>query len=136
MLKKINIFIAVAIALAACKDPGVDGGDKPHPLTAKEVLGVYNDSKNLFVYDDEMHQYAFNTQKRTFRIQNTAQDRYFSCKLDEQPVEKGVVIMQVDTKGISSLPKQELQLDVVKVSDGKVWLWEPNKKLGFVIRLE
>ncbi len=135
MLKRILILAAVLPGLTACKDSGVDG-EFSHPLTQKEVPGIYSENKNVFVYDNEIHQYAFNTMRRTFRIQTTAQDRYFACTLENDPVVGETVIIRVETKGISSLPSQEIQVRVLKISDGMAWLIEEQKNTGFVIRLE
>ena len=85
MLKKIIFTVAVLVAATACKDNEVDAGHS-YALLKKEVPGVYDNENNLFVYDNDIYQLAFNSRHRSFRIQNTSQSRYISCTLDAEPV--------------------------------------------------
>lgn len=135
MLRKIVITLLVFATVTACKDTGIDGGTE-NPFTRKETLGVYNNDKNLFVYDKDLFQYAFNSEHLTFRIQNSGQDRYMICELQSQPVVNETLSVRLETKGISSLPTQGLEVRVLKMSGGKIWLWNAEKNLGLIIRLE
>lgn len=103
---------------------------------AKETYGIYADDDNVFVYDNDIHQYAYNTGRHTFRIQNTAQDRYLTCELDTTPTASSTVNVRVKTQGISSFPSRELQMLVLKRADGKAWLWNEENRTGLVIRIE
>ena len=80
--------------------------------------------------------YAYNTSRHSFRIQNTSQSRYMACMLETAPVVDRYVKVTVETQGISSIPSQELQALVLKISQGKVWLWDETKNTGLIIRLE
>ncbi|WP_295957775.1 hypothetical protein [uncultured Alistipes sp.] len=135
MLKKIIFTVAVLVAATACKDNEVDAGHS-YALLKKEVPGVYDNENNLFVYDNDIYQLAFNTRHRSFRIQNTSQSRYISCTLDAEPVVDKYVSVTVETHGISSFPSQEMQALVLKRDQGKVWLWNAETKIGLILRLE
>lgn len=100
------------------------------------VPGVYENENSLFIYDNDLYQYAYNTSRHSFRIQNTSQSRYMACMLETAPVVDRYVKVTVETQGISSIPSQELQALVLKISQGKVWLWDETKNTGLIIRLE
>lgn len=137
MLKKIIFAVLICLSATACKDNASD--DDPassHPLLKKETPGIYSNNDNIFIYDADIHQYAYNTRRRTFRLQNTSQDRYLACRLSAEPSVNSYVTIDVKTRGISSFPSQELEVRVLKRSQGKVWLWNDEKKTGFVIRIE
>lgn len=137
MLKKIIFAALICLAATACKDNTSDDGPaSSNPLLKKETLGIYSNDDNIFIYDADIHQYAYNTRRRTFRIQNTSQDRYMACRLSADPVVGNYLTVDVKTRGISSFPAQELEVQVLKRSQGKVWLWNAEKKAGFVIRIE
>lgn len=136
MFKKIIFAALFCLTVTACKDNAA--GDDPttsNPLLKKETPGIYSDNDNIFIYDADIHQYAYNTGRRTFRIQNTSQDRYMACRLNAVPVVNEYVTIDVKTRGISSFPAQELEVQVLKISQGKAWLWNAEKKTGFVIRI-
>lgn len=136
MLKKIIFSLLICMATTACSSSDVDQTGSSNALLKNELFGVYKDQSKLFAYDSDLHQYAYSTQRRTFRIQNAAQDRYLSCELDAEPVANQQVTASIKTKGISSFPTQELQLLVLKKANGKVWLWNAEKRIGLVIQFE
>lgn len=137
MFKKIIFAAMVCVAAIACKESGTDDSTPTsHALLNKQAPGIYDNDDNVFIYDEDIHQLAFNTQRHTFRIQNTAQDRYLICALDADPVANNRVTVDVKTRGISRFPSQTLQVQVLKRDQGKVWLWNEEKKAGFVIRIE
>lgn len=135
MFKKI-ILTAALLAATACSESDTDKSGLSYALLKKEVLGVYDNDNSLFIYDNDIYQYAYNTRRHSFRIQNTSQSRYMACELEADPVVDKYVAMTVTTKGITSLPSQQLQVLVLKRSQGKVWLWNDEKKTGFIIQLE
>lgn len=129
MFRKIICAVLLSTASAACSKSGTDGSDNPsNALLQKETYGIYA--------DDDIHQYAYNTGRHTFRIQNTAQDRYLTCELDTTPTASSTVNVRVKTQGISSFPSRELQMLVLKRADGKAWLWNEENRTGLVIRIE
>lgn len=137
MFRKIICAVLLSTASAACSKSGTDGSDNPsNALLQKETYGIYADDDDVFVYDNDIHQYAYNTGRHTFRIQNTAQDRYLTCELDNTPTASSTVNVRVKTQGISSYPSRELQMLVLKRADGKAWLWNEENRTGLVIRIE
>lgn len=136
MLRKILLASVVLLAAVACSKSGTDGPVDTHALLEKDAPGVYRNDDNVFLYDEDIHQIAFNALRRTFRIQNTAQDRYLHCALDADPVVGQQVAIDVTTRSIASFPSQQLTAEVLRRDEGKVWLWDEQSGTGLVIRIE
>lgn len=136
MFRRILILAMLLAAAAACSKSDTDKSGLSYALLQKEALGVYENDNSLFIYDNDLYQYAYNTGRHSFRIQNTSQSRYMACMLEAAPMVDRHVAVTVETQGISSFPSQELQALVLKISQGKVWLWDEAKKTGLIIRLE
>lgn len=136
MFKKIIICIILFGAMACTKNESDPTDASANYILQKEIYGVYVGDNNVFVYDSDIYQYAYNTQRRTFRIQNTAQSRYLACELDADPVPDEVINVRVETMGISSFSTQELRMQVLKRTDGLVWLWNDENRVGLIIRIE
>lgn len=136
MFRRTLILTMLFAVVTACSKSDTDKSGLSYALLQKEALGVYENDNSLFIYDDDLYQYAYNTSRHSFRIQNTSQSRYMACMLKTAPVVDRYVKVTVETQGISSIPSQELQALVLKISQGKVWLWDETKNTGLIIRLE
>ena len=136
MLRRILILTMLFAVVTACSKSDTDKSGHSYALLQKDVPGVYENENSLFIYDNDLYQYASNTSRHSFRIQNTSQSRYMACMLETAPVVDRYVKVTVETQGISSIPSQELQALVLKISQGKVWLWDETKNTGLIIRLE
>ena len=130
MLRRILILTMLFAVVTACSKSDTGKSGHSYALLQKDVPGVYE------IYDNDLYQYAYNTSRHSFRIQNTSQSRYMACMLETAPVVDRYVKVTVETQGISSIPSQELQALVLKISQGKVWLWDETKNTGLIIRLE
>ena len=125
MLRRILILTMLFAVVTACSKSDTGKSGHSYALLQKDVPGVYENENSLFIYDNDL-----------FRIQNTSQSRYMACMLETAPVVDRYVKVTVETQGISSIPSQELQALVLKISQGKVWLWDETKNTGLIIRLE
>lgn len=130
------IIAATILAGAACSESGTDKSGLSYALLQKEALGVYDNDNSLFVYDSDIYQYAYNTRRHSFRIQNTSQSRTMTCVLESAPQTDRYVGVKIETRGISSLPSRQIEALVLKQSQGKVWLWDEKTGTGLIIRLE
>lgn len=45
----------------------------------------YTNENSLFIYDNDLYQYVYNTSRHSFRIQNISQSRYMACMLETAP---------------------------------------------------
>lgn len=137
MFRKTLLSALLLLAAAACSKDDTRPGENPaNAFLQMQVPGVYEDDKTLFGYDSDLHQYAFNTGRRTFRIQNTKQDRMLLCTLGADPQPGARMTVAVETRAIASFPSQEIEMEVLRRTDGKVWLWNPKQRIGLLIRME
>ena len=109
MLRRILILTMLFAVVTACSKSDTDKSGHSYALLQKDVPGVYENENSLFIYDNDLYQYAYNTSRHSFRIQNTSQSRYMACMLETAPVVDRYVKVTVETQGISSIPSQELQ---------------------------
>lgn len=99
--------------------------------------GIYSNSKSLFVYDEECHQLAFNSQQRLFRIQTDDMSTYVQMTLDAAPLQGEVCGLKLEYKGLSGLNKN-YAVKVLKVDStrGIVWLSEATSLTSFIMHYE
>lgn len=134
MLRKIIYAAVICLAAVACvKEEGDTGDNGADKMIEKEVLGLYVNGKDVLVYDRTLHQYAFNTKRNTFRIQNSAQNRLFVCEMSETPSVGKEVEVVITTKGISNFKDASIEMEVLKETDGRVWLYDSESKTGLVV---
>ena len=72
--------------VTACSKSDTGKSGHSYALLQKDVPGVYENENSLFIYDNDLYQYAYNTSRHSFRIQNTSQSRYMACMLETAPV--------------------------------------------------
>lgn len=134
MLRKI-IFAATLICIAAsCKNEDIQENNAGADAFMKEETpGLYRNNENILVYDKDIYQYAFNTARHTFMIQNNAQNRYLRCCLDGTPTTDSPVNVEITTKGISNFDDTGLTMQVLKEENGKYWLYDSQSNTGIII---
>ena len=140
MLRRILILTMLFAVVTACSKSDTGKSGHSYALLQKDVPGLPQDEGGEqadadagSVIDGRSDGEA---SRHSFRIQNTSQSRYMACMLETAPVVDRYVKVTVETQGISSIPSQELQALVLKISQGKVWLWDETKNTGLIIRLE
>ncbi len=135
MLRKMIYAMAVCFFAVACVNEQVpeDSSAGADNMKEKEELGLYNNGNDILVYDKEIHQYAFNTKRCTFRIQNAGQNRLMVCVFSEAPVVGRTVEAVITTKGLSNFKDTVIDMEVLKITDGKVWLYDAESKTGLVV---
>lgn len=127
----------IVIAAAACKeDELAEGSPEAEAFKNETEAGIYQNSNNIFLYDKDVHQYAFNTQHHTFMIQNNAQSRYLICSLNDAPQTGNTVSVEFSTKGISNFDAAQLDMKVIKAENGKYWLFDQATGTGLLIIME
>lgn len=101
----------------------------------QEQIGVYKDGEALFVYDQDSHQKAYDPQTFKFlRIQTDDQSKFLHIIFSERPT-MGVgqqITVEVVCRGIG-IESGIYKVDVKKKRDRTLWLWDSNKKWGFIV---
>lgn len=121
--------------MMACtgKEPGESQSTEIDSMKEKSAPGLYVGGSETFVYDKTMHQYAFNSKRHTFRIQNSAQNRLVSCALSGAPSAGGVVEVSITAKGITNFSDVSLAMSVIKSEGEKWWLYDSESGTGLII---
>lgn len=135
MFRRILLLGAVGLAMIACtgKEPGGNPSSEIDSMKEKTALGLYVGGNDTFVYDKTMHQYAFNSKRHTFRIQNSAQNRLVSCTLSGAPSVGGVVEVSITAKGVTNFSDVSLKMSVIKSEGDRLWLYDSESGTGLVI---
>ena len=90
MLRRILILTMLFAVVTACSKSDTDKSGHSYALLQKDVPGVYENENSLFIYDNDLYQYAYNSSRHSFRIQNTTLSSKFktahhpnhvSCKI-------------------------------------------------------
>ena len=137
MLQKMIFAAAMIFIAAACANEEIQEGDSGTDAFLKEdTPGLYQNSEHTLVYDKDIYQYAFNTKRHTFMIQNNAQSRYLRCSLEDAPVTDSPVNVEITTKGITGFEDTGLTMQTLKEENGKYWLYDPQSGTGLIIILE
>lgn len=129
-MKVIYVLLACLLVFASCAETdyaenGVDRKD----ITGYTEIGFYSlDGVCTFA---EQVQAAINSKRLTYRLQNSDQSKYIHVKFTGKPATVGQKIRAAFSfRGVSFL-KEEMEMEVVRIDGGKVWLSGDN--VGMVI---
>lgn len=134
---KILLFAAVLL----CMCPGCRrGNDMPdaheqlEDFIGRRSVGLFAFGGFLFKYSDQECQMAVNLKRKQMRLQNDNQMDYVHIKFlkfpDASSVAQSVEVWyKVGKDEIHSVSKME----TVKMGDGKIWLWDMEKKAGLIL---
>ena len=137
MKKWLWLIPGIAVAWSSCQKD-----DLPYPEERKldsqqqTACGVYKERTAVMKYDESKYQIAFNTARRSFRLQTDEQEKYVSCVLSAVPALDAELTVSVRRKGLVSLDEGDYVVKVLKVEGGKSWLWNEENLLGFLVRTE
>ena len=142
----ISLFIlALAVGCGSGSDPEPNPNPNPNPtpeaLTAfknKSDYGYYTGGTAIFTFDKTKHQLVVSGNKKSSRIQTDDQFEYLSCTVNSGTVATDqAVTLGIQTLGISAMgASSSVSATVVKVADGKAWLWAASTSTGYIIPAE
>lgn len=142
------VLFTVCVTMAvSCPQPGpepelpVPGAEETKSKEYKSfenalAVGLYKQGECVLAYDENSFQESVNTLRRTYRFQSDDQTRYMNvvfsgtlpstvedecdCTISYSPAAEGGTILVV-------------RLNVIKVTDDYLWLWNEFQKTGIVI---
>jgi hypothetical protein len=133
-MKAISILLACLPILASCSGEAEPAGNETGEknITARNTIGFYSpDGDSAFTIKDS-DQTSVNPGRRTYRLQNQDQSRYIHVQLAEKPAAVGQRVKALfRCRGVSFLKDGETAMEVLRIHDGKVWLW--SNDAGVVI---
>ncbi|MDR3119674.1 MAG: hypothetical protein LBU44_09745 [Mediterranea sp.] len=131
-MKVIYVLLICLLTLASCAEEeyaekGIDKKD----ITGYNEAGFYSlDGVCVFTVQSR-NQVAVNSKRLTYRLQNQDQSQYIHVKFAEKPATAGQKVKaEFSFHGVSFL-KDEMELEVFRVNEGKIWLSGDNA--GMVI---
>ncbi len=142
-MKKTILYLSLCVISLLATVSCTPAGDKFSPeqqtfLSSATLYGAYNTKGNLFIYDSQSKQWG-ERQGASFgyevKFQDDDMESYFILKMDEAPATAAQTLTaDVKVGGISGLENaEEVSFKVLKIENGKVWLWSDDKDYGFVV---
>lgn len=133
--KKIAMLVLTCLSLlTACKkeDPVLKAAREF--TLSQERYGVYQNKTEVFVMDETKHQWAYNTQQLSFRIQTDIQDRFLSMRLAKTPEKDVANTLYVESKSVSGLKDSyAVKVLAMEPEEQRIYLWESSTMTGFVM---
>ncbi len=100
----------------------------------KTEYGVYSESGDLFVYSESTCQLYYSPTKHSGRVVKDDLSAYFTVTFSGEISSGSTVKGSILTKGIPSAGGfQDYDLKVLKVEDGKAWVWYDRRNIGYLV---
>ena len=131
-MKVIYVVLVCLLAFTSCAETeyAENGVDKKNVIGYAEV-GFYSLDGVCTFTEQEQIQAAINPKRLTYRLQNSDQSKYIHVKFAGKPAVIGQKIKtEFSFQGVSFL-KEEMEMEVVRIDDDKVWLSVDN--VGVVV---
>ncbi len=100
----------------------------------KDAVGLFGYGGFLFKYSEEECQLAVNHKRKQMRLQNDNQMDYVHIKFAKFPDASSVTL---NVEVWYKVGKDEIhsvsQMETVKTGNGKIWLWDMEKKAGLIL---
>lgn len=131
-MKVIYVLLACLLVFASCAETeyAENGVDRKN-ITGYTEIGFYSLDGVCTFAEQEQVQAAINSKRLTYRLQNSDQSKYIHVKFAGKPATIGQKIKaEFSFRGVSFL-KEGMEMEVVRIDGGKVWLSGDN--IGMVI---
>lgn len=138
--RKIIIGLMLACAAVACQDDKISedhfNNQNKEAFLKQNAYGVYSAGTALIQYTEGDFQYSFNTAKKSFRLQTDNQQTYASCVLMTNPAVGQNTLLALQQKGAGNAANGDYEVIALKTEASKIWLWNKEKSIGFIVRIE
>ena len=132
-MKRYLTALALCTLMTACYEP------TPDPVTLDDGtprLSVRGE--DIFTFNEMNCQLGFNGRKAEFRMHTDNMSEYFIADLDRIPSSIGERVTAESlwwtTQSDVEL-KTNVALDVLKIEDGTIWLWDSREQISAVVRI-
>ncbi|MDR0692822.1 MAG: hypothetical protein LBF69_07295 [Prevotellaceae bacterium] len=131
-MKLIYVLLIGLLTLASCAEAEyAENGIDKKDITGYNDAGFYSLDGVCIFTAQSRNQVAVNSERLTYRLQNQDQSQYVHVKFAEKPAAAGQKVKaEFSFQGVSFL-KEEMEMEVFRVNEGKVWLSGDNA--GIVI---
>ena len=127
-MKKILFPIVLCCILCVC----CVRPDPPSPFIDNDRLQLVIGGRNILDYNALDCQKYYNSQENEFMVCSDDGSRYYSVKLSPMPTSEGqktVASLEWTTTLGAVRTKNNIVLDVVKIADDKIWLWNAKQQI-------
>lgn len=132
-MKRFLAAMVLCAMMSACYEPAPDPVTMSDNTPRLSVRGV-----NIFTFDELNCQLGFNGKKTEFRMHTDNMSEYFIADLDRIPSSVGERVTAESlwwtTQSDVEL-KTNVALDVLKIEDGTIWLWNSREQITAVVRV-
>lgn len=136
-MKKVFLCLMMVVSLAGVG--GCNQYDVNEVLMGMDEISLTVKGNQVFVFDADACQYAYNYGRNEYRAMTDDASGYFVLRTHEKPSYKGqeFVADLTYTHGdkVKSQTGQTFLIEKVDEQRGMVWLWCKSRSIGLVIRL-
>ena len=131
MIRRFIYIGAVAFALSACQQ------NVEEVLLSRGDISLTVKGETQMAFDENTCQLGYNTGRNEFRVYDEKLENYFILNCSAKPTTEGQKLTaDLEYKaadGAKTLTGLEFTVESTN-SDGLVWLWNRNKKIGIVVK--
>ena len=135
MKKRSLILFCILLLLNACEEntytPEFLEDNKIRMEVGKEIV---------FTYDPVACQYSYNLERCEFRAHTDNMSEFFHIRLESLPKTEGEEIiaseMEWTQKNWINQSRKNIVLQVVKLQDNKVWLWNSKESSKMIVQFQ
>lgn len=132
-MKRFLAALALCLMMSACYEPAPDPVIMEDNTPRLSVRGM-----SIFYFDGLNCQLGYNGKKNEFRMHTDNMSEYFIADLDRIPSAVGERVTAESlwwtTQSDVEL-KTNVALDVLKIEDGTIWLWNSREQITAVVRI-
>ena len=132
MAKRIIYILAMMLAATACIDNTLD-----QVLLVREDISLSVREQVLMSFDENTCQLGYNSARNEYRVYDENLANWYILRCSAQPTSEGQTVkadLEYTTEKDVKSPT-DLEFSVEKTSsDGLVWLWNKERKIGIIIK--
>lgn len=132
MAKRIIYILAMMLAATACIDNTLD-----QVLLVREDISLSVREQVLMSFDENTCQLGYNSARNEYRVYDEILANWYILRCSAQPTSEGQTVkadLEYTTeKDVKSLTNLEFSVEKTS-SDGLVWLWNKERKIGIIIK--
>lgn len=135
-MKYLNILLLTLVSLlffsCAKKSKLIDSPLKQEFVENCVLLGLYTDSKPIYVYDEHLYQMSVNPQRKSFRLQTDIQSTYLNITIDKIVDEGGFVTVKLERFASGKDVHTVCKMQCLKASPECLWLWDEERSISVI----
>lgn len=132
MVKRIIYIMAMLLAATACIDNTLD-----QVLLVREDISLSIREQVLMSFDENTCQLGYNSARNEYRVYDENLANWYILRCSAQPTSEDQTVKAdleyTTAKDVKSLTDLELSVEKTS-SDGLVWLWNKERKIGIIIK--